>query len=144
MADIVIHGMEMPKTCCQCDLKIYDPEKRWDENGIEQIGAWVCKRTREIIWNTQRGENCPLVPLPEGHGRLIDADAVVKTICNSCDGACDVVQCDCLNCKADCRCDIVKEISDAPTIIEADLEWKMNNCCCFSNTDQAEGGDEDG
>ena len=73
---VVIQGMEMPKTCCQCDLKIYDPELRWDENGIEQIGAWICKRTREIIWNTQRGENCPLVTLPEGHGRLIDGDAL--------------------------------------------------------------------
>lgn len=76
MADILIRGMEMPKTCVQCDLKIYDPEMRWDENGIEQIGAWVCKRTREIIWNTQRGENCPLVPLPEGHGRLGDLDKI--------------------------------------------------------------------
>ena len=77
---IYIPNMEMPKTCCQCDLKIYDPEKRWNENGIEQIGAWVCKRTREIIWNTQRGENCPLIPLPEGHGRLIDADALMNNI----------------------------------------------------------------
>ena len=76
MADVLIRGLDMPKTCCHCDFKIYDPEKRWDENGIEQIGAWVCKRTREIIWNTQRGENCPLLPLPEGHGRLIDADAL--------------------------------------------------------------------
>lgn len=76
MADILIRGMEMPKTCVQCDLKIYDPEIRWDENGTEQIGAWVCKRTREIIWNTQRGEGCPLVPLPEGHGRLGDLDAL--------------------------------------------------------------------
>ena len=82
MADILIRGMEMPKTCCQCDLKNYDPEIRWDENGIEQIGAWVCKRTREIIWNTQRGENCPLVPLPEGHGRLIDAEAYVDYMQN--------------------------------------------------------------
>ena len=72
MGDLIIRGMEMPKTCCQCDLKIYDNEIRWDENGIEQIVAWVCKRTREIIWNTQRGENCPLVPIPEGHGELID------------------------------------------------------------------------
>lgn len=78
MADILIRGMEMPKTCVQCDLKIYDPEKRWNENGIEQIGAWVCKRTREIIWNTQRGENCPIFPLPEGHGRLGDLDALSK------------------------------------------------------------------
>lgn len=86
MADILIRGMEMPKTCCQCDLKIYDPEKRWNENGIEQIGAWVCKRTREIIWNTQRGENCPLVPLPEGHGRLGDLDSLQEEFKKSHDG----------------------------------------------------------
>ena len=75
---VLIKGMEMPKTCCQCDLKFYDPEKRWDENSIEQIGAWVCKRTREIIWNTQRGENCPLVEIPTPHGRLVDADAMIE------------------------------------------------------------------
>ena len=74
MTDILIRGMEMPKTCVQCDLKIYDPEKRWNENGIEQIGAWVCKRTGEVIWNTQRGDACPLLPLPEGHGRLGDLE----------------------------------------------------------------------
>lgn len=78
---IYMPNMEMPKTCVQCDLKIYDPEIRWDENGNEQIGAWVCKRTREIIWNTQRGENCPLVPLPEGHGRLVDAERFRVILC---------------------------------------------------------------
>lgn len=86
MADILIRGMEMPKTCVQCDLKIYDPEKRWDENGIEQIGAWVCKRTGEVIWNTQRGEDCPLVPLPEGHGRLGDLDSLQEEFKKSHDG----------------------------------------------------------
>lgn len=75
---IYISNMEMPKTCCECDLKTYDPEKVWNDNGIERIGVWVCKRTREIIWNTQRGENCPLIPLPKGHGRLVDADALKK------------------------------------------------------------------
>ncbi len=83
MADFLIRGMEMPETCCQCDLKIYDPEIRWDENGIEQIGAWVCKRTREIIWNTQRGERCPLLPLPEGHGRIVDAAEILEKANNS-------------------------------------------------------------
>ena len=80
MADILIRGMEMPKTCCECDLKTYDPEKVWNDNGIERIGVLVCKRTGEVIWNTQRGENCPLYPMPEGHGRAIDADAIVAAI----------------------------------------------------------------
>ena len=75
---IVIMGMEMPKTCVQCDLKRYDQERIWTDNGTELLGAWVCKRTDEIIWNTQRGENCPLLPLPAGHGRLGDLDALVS------------------------------------------------------------------
>ena len=76
MADILIRGMETPKTCCECDLKTYEPEKVWNDNGIERIGVWACKRTGEIIWNTRRGENCPLVPLPAEHGRLGDLDAL--------------------------------------------------------------------
>lgn len=74
MADILIRGMAMPKTCVQCDLKRYDQERIWTDNGTELLGAWVCKRTDEIIWNTQRGENCPLASFPERHGRLIDAN----------------------------------------------------------------------
>ena len=46
-------------------------------------------------------------PLPKGHGRLIDADALVYWECNGdCDMCCD-----------DDKCGMVKE---APTIIEAD------------------------
>ena len=54
------------------------------------------------------------------HGRLIDADAFIKDECNNCDGACEAIPCDCLNCKADCRCNFIKDIADAPTIIEAE------------------------
>lgn len=82
MADIVIRGMELPKTCCECDLKTYDPEKIWNDNGVERIGVWVCKRTREIIWNTQRGEECPLAPMPERHGRLGDLDTAEAILHN--------------------------------------------------------------
>lgn len=78
MADILIRDMEMPKTCVQCDLKRYDQERIWTDNGVELLGAWVCKRTDEIIWNTQRGENCPIFALPEKYGRLIDADALIE------------------------------------------------------------------
>ena len=108
MADILIRGMEMPTNVDDCPLNTFGfCNLAQDETHCDCIGD-------------SRPEWCPLVPLPEGHGRLIDAEAVTKTICNSCDGACDVVQCDCINCKADCRCDIVKEISDAHTIIEAE------------------------
>ena len=131
---IMIQGMEMPKTCCQCDLKVYDPELRWEENGIEQIGAWVCKRTRKIIWNTQRGENCPLVSLPEGHGRLGDLDKLVANFRESaeeCKRLADAVESDPLT-----------EVNNKviyPAIIEAILRIKAAPTIV-----PAEGGGEDG
>lgn len=45
----------------------------------------------------------------------IEREALLKEICNSCDGYCDIVDCDCVNCKSDHRCDFVVEIADAPT-----------------------------
>ena len=49
------------------------------------------------------------IPLPKGHGRLIDADKLVYWECNGdCDMCCD-----------DDKCGMVKE---AQTIIEADKE----------------------
>ena len=62
------------------------------------------------------------IPVPP-HGRLIDADALMNNIG-------DVPY----------KGTVRRVLMSAPTIIEADLEWKMKNCCCFSNTDQAEGG----
>lgn len=56
--------------------------------------------------------------------RLGDLDALLKELCNSCDGWCDNTECDCLNCKSDHRCSIVCEIADAPTIDPEDLRPK--------------------
>lgn len=47
---------------------------------------------------------------------FIDRAAFIKSICNSCDGWCDKVDCDCVNCKSDHRCDIVCSISEAPAV----------------------------
>ena len=48
--------------------------------------------------------------------RLIDADAFIHEQCNSCDGACEALPCDCLNCDSDCRCDMIQDLQAAPTI----------------------------
>ena len=69
MADIVIRGVEMPKFCCECPLK----ESMYD------VGYICLPRKEPIKVNLSKGRDdaCPLVPLPGGHGRLIDADALV-------------------------------------------------------------------
>ncbi len=55
MGDILIKGMDMPKSCDNC----------WFEYAYE-----ICK---------SEYENCPLVEIPS-HGRLIDADALEELV----------------------------------------------------------------
>ena len=45
----------------------------------------------------------------------IEREALIKRICNSCDGWCENTECDCVNCKSKHRCDLVQEIHDCPT-----------------------------
>ena len=61
MSSIIIKGMEMPTSCCQCPVNMY-----------------LCKRGYEYLLEhpalyDERAKDCPLVPVPP-HGRLIDGD----------------------------------------------------------------------
>lgn len=77
MADIVIRGMKMPKNCSDCG------QCRWSNflqcsvcRIAEAIGQYgIFKSEDEGLVN--RPFWCPLFPLPEGHGRCIDADALI-------------------------------------------------------------------
>lgn len=66
---VIVMGMEMPERCETCDL-ICD-----DDSGLE-----VCCCTGEIVDREEQARPrwCPLRPLPEKHGRLIDADALPR------------------------------------------------------------------
>lgn len=68
MADLVIRGMEMPGHCIDCPLMV----DRFDTDAC----ALQSQEANEAFesWDDMR-RGCPLLPLPEGHGRLIDADA---------------------------------------------------------------------
>lgn len=73
MADVIIRGMEMPRCCALCDLE------HWDEDSYgDEMNHRCCPHHKGYTANvraTGRLPDCPIVPLPEGHGRLIDADA---------------------------------------------------------------------
>ena len=60
---ILIHGEEMPKNCVVC--KNYYYCELWSK-------LTVNKRCKE------RHPDCPIVEVKEPHGRLIDADALLK------------------------------------------------------------------
>ena len=68
---VYIKGMTMPKSCFECDL--YD-----DENNF-------CKAQKEYMPFASFGRdykdaNCPMVEVPEPHGRLIDEDKLMDDV----------------------------------------------------------------
>ena len=65
---VLIKGMEMPKSCHDCEMSALVDVS----DGL----AYGCQALKEMIFNArERLPNCPLVLVPE-HGRLIDADAL--------------------------------------------------------------------
>ena len=62
---VIIHGLNMPRNCLDCKIRGY---------------RLVCPILDRYAMNnkTDRRSDCPLVPLPEGHGKLIDADELMN------------------------------------------------------------------
>ena len=81
---VLIKGMQIPENCIKCGL--------------------MCALRHFNILNDNRPSNCPLVELPEHHGRLIDANVLATESLK--DGAYGYVS--------------TKQIYDAETIIEAE------------------------
>ena len=63
---VLIKGMEMPKSCYDCDLAFQDQDS-------EHNVYWLCGVNHQNASMWERLPNCPLIELPP-HGRLIDAD----------------------------------------------------------------------
>lgn len=70
MADLIIRGMAMPKSCDECRL--------FNECWCMALGIDDWRKSYNKPPQGERLPDCPLVPLPEGHGRLIDADALIR------------------------------------------------------------------
>ena len=97
---IVIKGMKIPHSCSVCQLN-------YNQHGCIVTGTIWWSGTMVLLnfnYNDERLYNCPLVELPEHHGRLIDADVLATE--SLADGAYGYVD--------------TKQIYDAPTIIEAE------------------------
>ena len=96
---VLIKDMQMPKSCKTCAvLQDYD--------GCMYCPFGDCPVFGDIEYvpNHVASDICPLVKLPEHHGRLIDADVLVTESLK--DGAYGYVS--------------TKQIYDAETIIEAE------------------------
>ena len=92
---ILIKGMEMPDSCYHCKI-------------AESCGHYIANYT------DRRHPDCPLIVLPDHHGRLGDLDALIHELNNSHYPGAPYV---------DAGISIaIGKICDAPTIVEAEDE----------------------
>lgn len=81
MPDILIRGMEMPDGCHNCGFSYFD---KGETNDGEPCTVLMCSAmnqgTNGAEYDGNRPSWCPLVPLPEGHGELIDKQAFIADI----------------------------------------------------------------
>lgn len=97
---VLIKGIRMPDCCTECEF-------HWEEDVSFEI-MHQCQIKTGYIDNADIHSfpyDCPLVELPEKHGRLIDADEIYFSMTNGIDQ------------------DIAEEaIRESPTVIEAEGE----------------------
>ena len=113
MSGIYISGMEMPKNCADCSFEIF--ERCGALYGVLLPGDYYNKYT-------ERPEFCPLVAVPD-HGRLIDADALMKILSKVVEVNASIEQRnEAVDQEMRCLWWFKQQIGIAPTIIEADKE----------------------
>ena len=106
---VYIKDIEMPKHCLACELRM------WDERARE----YYCPFDSGVpLLRVGILNNCPLIEVPEPHGRLIDADKLFDdeklcygVMCEECQFLYDtenILEC----------CKVERMIKDAPTVIE--------------------------
>ena len=89
MADFVIRGMEMPKDCPHCAFAAIGYASPMSSDctlycravdKFKDCATEILKdKPYEVISHyNDRPDWCPLIPLPEGHGRLVDAREVLE------------------------------------------------------------------
>lgn len=103
---VLIRGMEMPQCCEECILG-------------HKFFKWLgCNKhvTGSMIENGERSPSCPLIEVPP-HGRLIDADALMKEIQETCKR---LYGTDDINAVSPTLAAFKLYIGEAPTIIEAE------------------------
>lgn len=100
---VIVLGMEMPKNCKDCFAY---------RNNAEYDYAYCTISAANVNEDSKARRNlCPLRPLPEKHGRLIDQDEILRA----------VIRGDYPNQWID-KNELLRLFRNAPTIVEAEGE----------------------
>jgi hypothetical protein len=78
MADLIIRGVEMPNSCEKCPFNDHEEgfcfaAWKFNKSGWPEFSLNVGRQETRHHW-------CPIGQLPERHGRLIDADAILEKL----------------------------------------------------------------
>ena len=103
---VLIRGMEMPFTCLTCDF----------HKCAGGVGDFCSLTKRRQFRFKNRPKDCPLIEIPETHGRLIDTDALKKILATA------IPQYSLAGCTTYADSDIMRWIDEAPTVIPAGPE----------------------
>ena len=96
---VLIKNMKMPKSCKTCDLLQDDDGDMYCPFGDCPVFGDI-----EYVPNHVASDICPLVELPEHHGRLIDEDKIIVPSLSSWSD----------------QIIVADAIQDAPTVFEAE------------------------
>lgn len=92
---VLVEGMDMPTGCISCDFCNPFVEEPY------------CRRLMKRVPKVTRLDNCPFIEVHEPHGRLIDADKLMKRMWD----------------ETDCMISVPATfVRDAPTIIPSSEE----------------------
>ena len=72
---VLIEGMELPKCCDACSFACWS--NLHQTGSCDLLNSKQCFDDYSTDYRTKRSEHCPLIEVPEPHGRLIDADALI-------------------------------------------------------------------
>ena len=100
MADLIIRGVKMPDGCDNCGLSYFEIGETNDGELCTVLMCYIMNQgTNVAVYDGNRPSWCPIVPLPDGHGRLIDADAIDTTYSDP---------------------EVIETLREAPTVIPAE------------------------
>lgn len=104
---VIVKGMKMPENCIKCPLQFGG----WCYASPPEIDERVAPTVDEA-WEQGKPDWCPLVALPDHHGRLGDLDALIIDLM---DRGLEGVQ-------TDDWAEIQQTVMEQPTIVESEGE----------------------
>ena len=119
--------MEMTETCGECPFNVWSE----DHEHFCVVRTDIRSFDGSAIW---RVKHCPLIEVPDPHGRLIDADALKEAFCGNCFADENPMECSepCMD---------MRIILEAPTVIPADESDMDSFIRIFEEDDEEDGMD---